>query len=235
MQLLNRALFLSCLMAMPSLNTHAEDLNSVLRERTQKALEQAPIRQGLPDAALSDQERRRIRGTLGQEPVPGRMPDIQVRRPHSVDLNEVLRSAPKLDRHASGGPIVFVSLAMPRPSLLRLAADAHKLNGVLVMRGTVNGSLRQTVEAVRQLSDQGVEVQIDPQAFQRYKVKVVPSLVVDLAGVTGCDTSKACADRSAVVEGDVTLRHALSHVARTSKPGKLQSQVQQWLSVLEGQ
>ncbi len=226
---------LCCLVLLLPPPCFSEDLNSVLRERTQRALEQAPIRQGVPDATLSAEERRRIQEALGQTPAPGRLPDLQVRRPQGIDLNEVLRSAPKVEREAGNGPIVFVSLSMPRPSLLRLAADAQRINGALVMRGTVNGSLRQTVEAVRQLSEQGVEIQIDPQAFERYQVKVVPSVVVDLTGSAGCEAAKACADRSAVIEGDVTLRHALTYITRFSKPGKLQNRVKQWLSALEGQ
>lgn len=231
----DRTFILSFLTLSLALPIQAEDLDPTLRERTQKALEQAPIRAGVPDASLSTEDRRRIREVLGQSPGPNRLPDIQARRPERIDLNEVLRSAPKVDRDGSSGPIVFVSLAMPKQSLLRLAADAQKINGALVMRGTVNGSLKQTVQAVRQLSEQGVEIQIDPQAFSRYQVKVVPSVVVDMSGSTSCETTKACADRSAVIEGDVSLRHALTHVAHASKPGKLQRHVKEWLSVLEGQ
>ncbi len=233
---LHRLIFLSCTLSLLALPVQAENLDSVLRERTKKALEQAPIRQGVPDSPLTDQDRRRIQDALGQTPAPGRLPDLQVRRHQGIDLNEVLRSAPKVERDGSSGPIVFVSLSMPKSSLLRLAADAQKINGALVMRGTVNGSLKQTVEAVRQLSQQGVEIQIDPKAFQHYQVKVVPSIVVDLGGRgSSCETAKACAGQVSVIEGDVTLRYALSRIARFSPSGKLQRQVEQWLSILERQ
>ncbi len=212
----------------------ASDLQEQLRERTDRALNQAPVKIPVPDGNLSDEQRKRTREALSQEPQRYGMPEPRIQRSQRVDLNELLRTAPKVDRVASSGPIVFVSLSMPMGSLVRLAGDAQRVGGVLVMRGTVNGSLKQTVEAVQRLSEQGVEVQIDPQAFARYQVEVVPAMVVDLSGPQGCEAAKACANRSALIEGDVSLAYSLAHIARTSKPGKLKTEVDRWVSVLGG-
>ena len=211
----------------------AADPAADARKRTQRALEQPPLRAPLPDGAATDEQRQRTRKALEQSPRPG-IPDVALQRDQQFNLNDLLRSAPKVETESNTGPIVFVSLSMPMGSLQRLAADAHKVGGVLVMRGTVNGSLRQTVKAVQRLSEQGVEVQLDPQAFTRYRVVVVPSVLVDLSGPSGCEAARACADRSVLVEGDVSLAHSLDHIARFSLSPKLKSQATQWVALLNG-
>ena len=202
-------------------------------ERTQRALDQPLIRQPVPDAQMTDELRERTKNALAQQPRQG-IPDVPVAKRNSVDIKDLLRSAPKVDHESGSGPIVFVSLSMPMGSLVQLATDAKSVGGVLVMRGTVNGSLKQTVASVQRLSQEGVEVQIDPQAFTRYQVSVVPSVVVDLSGQSGCEAARACADRSDLIEGDVTLRHSLEHIARTAKSKRLKSQVEQWVLALRG-
>lgn len=210
----------------------ATDLQEQLRERTERALTQPPLKAPVPQVPLSEEQRQRTKEALSQTPQRYGLPDVRVKPSQRVDINEVLRSAPKIERESSSGPIVFVSLSMPLGSLVRLAADAQKVGGVLVMRGTVNGSLKQTVEAVQRLSEQGVEIQIDPQAFGRYQVSVVPSMVVDLSGPQGCEATKACSNRSPVIEGDVSLGYSLAYIARNTRPGKLRTEVDRWLSTL---
>lgn len=211
----------------------ADDLGPELRDRTRDALDQPLTRPPLPDGRSTAEQAERTRRALEQAPRGG-MPEVSVTRRQQLDLNELLRAAPKVESEHTSGPVVFVSLSMPQGSLLRLAHDAQKIGGVLVMRGTVNGSLKQTVAAVQRLSAQGVEVQIDPQAFTRYGVSVVPSVVLDLGGVSGCDTSRSCRDRSALIEGDVTLRHSLEHMARTASSQRVRAQAREWVASLDG-
>ncbi len=219
--------------SMSCLTSGATDLNEQLRDRTQRAINQPPIKGSVPEGVLGADEHQRTQEALRQNPQRYGLPEVRVQRSQRVDINEVLRTAPKVERDASTGPIVFVSLSMPMGSLVRLAEDAQKIGGVLVMRGTVNGSLKQTVEAVQRLSEKGVEVQIDPQAFTRYQVNVVPAMVVDLSGPQGCEASKACANRSALIEGDVSLGYSLAYIARTTS-GKLKTEADRLVSILGG-
>jgi conjugal transfer pilus assembly protein TrbC len=212
----------------------AADLNGQLRERTDRALQQPPMKGMVPEGDIGEEQRKRTQEALRQTPGRYGLPDVRVQRSQRVDINEVLRTAPKVERDTATGPIVFVSLSMPMGSLVRLAADAQKVGGVLVMRGTVNGSLKQTVEAVQRLSEKGVEVQIDPQAFTRYQVTAVPAMVVDLSGPQGCEATKACANRSPLVEGDVSLKYSLEYIARTSRPGRLKTEADRWIAMLGG-
>lgn len=185
------------------------------------------------DSALQAELQRRTREALDQAPVRSGIPDVRVNPAHRINIEEVLRQAEKLhqpNEQASNGPMVFVSLSMPANTLMQLARDAKSVNGVLIMRGSVNGSLRQTVAAVGRLSQQGVEIMIDPTAFKRYGVQVVPSVMVDLGGSQGCEAQQACAQRSALIEGDVSLAYALEHIQKTSPDGPLRQQVGQWLT-----
>ena len=113
---------------------------------------------------------------------------------------------------------IFVTLAMPEPSLRALIAQAARANAVLVLRGAKNGSLRQTLEAARTLiGTQAVAWQIDPPAFARYQISAAPTFVLTRAGAqpTACTEGVCLADHDfAKVAGDVSLDYALEAITR---------------------
>ncbi len=113
---------------------------------------------------------------------------------------------------------IFVTLAMPEPSLRALIAQAARANAVLVLRGAKNGSLRQTLEAARTLiGTQPVAWQIDPPAFARYQISAAPAFVLTRASAqpTACAEGVCLADHDfAKVTGDVSLDYALEAIAR---------------------
>ncbi|MDR2260768.1 MAG: type-F conjugative transfer system pilin assembly protein TrbC, partial [Azoarcus sp.] len=86
----------------------------------------------------------------------------------------------------------------------------------LVIRGFVNGSLRETVSQVQQiLGAHKASIQIDPRAFDRYAVTKVPSFVLVRAGErakAGSCADGACAPPNAylLLAGDVSLDYALN-------------------------
>lgn len=119
--------------------------------------------------------------------------------------------------------LVFISFAMPEATLRRLIVQAEKGRGTLVLRGLVNGSLRETAVRVKELvGERRVAVQIDPQAFDRYSVKRTPAFVL-AAGASKdmpCNAG-TCAptDNFLLVSGDVSLGYALRHMATHSPAG----------------
>ena len=71
--------------------------------------------------------------------------------------------------------LVFVSFAMPEATITRLLDQASRARATLVLRGFVNGSLRDTVERMQRLiGNRQVAVQIDPQAFDRFSIVRTP-------------------------------------------------------------
>src|SRR5690606_26985263 len=102
------------------------------------------------------------------------------------------------------------------PTLTRLLRQTAQAGGVLLIRGLVNGSLRETVSRMQALiKSQRVAAQIDPQDFERHAVKQVPSFVV----ARGTDLASTCKGAACLltsdfvlVAGDVSLDHALAHI-----------------------
>lgn len=132
--------------------------------------------------------------------------------------------------------VVFISFSMPGPTLERLVAQAQAVGATLVLRGLVNGSLRETAQRCQALiGQQHVAIQIDPQAFERFAVSQTPTFVLvkpghaltalhamrgavpgskDGASAASCASAK-CMDAAgfASVRGDVSIDYALRVIA----------------------
>lgn len=171
--------------------------------------------------------------TLGVGPAWATEPARQHRidaLPHPVAGTKVDLSAVARGYEAAGvgavphpaGPqlLVFISLAMPEGSLRRLAADAPRVGAVLVLRGLEGGSMIKTAARIRQLGGAGkVSIQIDPKVFLRFGIEQVPTMILarDVAATSPCQERGCAAPEGYVaVAGDVTLAHALDHVARSA-------------------
>ncbi len=118
--------------------------------------------------------------------------------------------------------IVFVSLGMPKHSLQQWNLQVTKAGGVLVLRGFVNNSMKQTVKKITEVL--GKEPQggfsIDPEKFKQFNIKVVPTVLV------------ASNDNSFdKVSGDVSLTYALEKIVADGEHGKV---AEVWLKKLQG-
>ncbi|NNA16323.1 type-F conjugative transfer system pilin assembly protein TrbC [Pseudomonas lundensis] len=158
--------------------------------------------------------------------------------PPALDLEAVARgyaaSAQGPRRAADSGPhlLVFISLSMPRPSLQRLFAQAERARAVLVLRGLVNGSWRDTGAALQPLVERyRVALQIDPQAFDRYGIEAVPSVVLRKRQAA-CDGG-TCPEAAAFVRvsGDVSLDYALAALQRAAP--SFAADAEQWRQRLQ--
>nr|WP_259372723.1 type-F conjugative transfer system pilin assembly protein TrbC [Schlegelella koreensis] len=117
--------------------------------------------------------------------------------------------------------LIFVSFAMPEATLQRLVDQAARAGATLVLRGLVNGSIRDTVTRMQALiGSRRVAVQIDPEAFDRHGITRTPTfvLVMDGAGAEAC-ASRVCgsSQQFAKVAGDVTLDYAMQYLSRNSQ------------------
>lgn len=127
---------------------------------------------------------------------------------------------PGMAKNTGPRALVFVSFAMPEPALTRLVDQASRSDTTLVLRGLVGGSLTQTAARMQQLiGNRHVAVQIDPQAFDRYGVKVTPSFVIVREGAqAGTCKSGVCIPSEGYVmaAGDVSLDYALAFFQRSA-------------------
>lgn len=114
--------------------------------------------------------------------------------------------------------MIFISFAMPQPTLQRLVDQAARAQATLLIRGFVDGSLRETVTRMQALIGQRqVAVQIDPQAFDRFAVTRTPTFVLVRAGAKGepCGADQCLpAEAYMATSGDVSLDYALELIER---------------------
>ncbi len=124
--------------------------------------------------------------------------------------------------------LIFVSFAMPEATLQRLVDQAARAGATLVLRGLVNGSIRDTVTRMQALiGRRHVAVQIDPEAFDRYGITRTPTFGLAMGGAGSAECrSSLCGPlrRFAKMNGDVTLDYALRILAAGSRDGQLPTQ-----------
>lgn len=177
-----------------------------------------------PDAQAVEQARRDrpfpTPQQLDQAPLPG-PPRIETARP-ALDITALAR------RHAPATAAsalreqpalrIFVTLAMPEPSLQLLVEQARRSGATLLLRGLKDHSMKQTLAVVQALiGDRRVAWQIDPEAYARYGVVHAPTFVLSLPA---SQQETACAGHCATgtghfsVSGDVSLEYALETLMR---------------------
>ena len=83
------------------------------------------------------------------------------------------------------GLYIFVSTSMPKPLLKSYLSEANKYGGVLVFKGLPQGSFKELTKLVIDLTgnngslqDIAANVTIDDEAYARFKVVSVPTIVL---------------------------------------------------------
>lgn len=95
--------------------------------------------------------------------------------------------------------IYFVSFSIPEEGLQRMFAETRRYAIPATLRGLVNNDMKQTVDAVSQLVQNGATegIQIDPTLYSQYGITSVPALVV------------RCENGFDVIRGNLRLEQAL--------------------------
>lgn len=81
-------------------------------------------------------------------------------------------------KNPDSGIFVFVSFSMPKASLIELNKRAQKYNAILVMRGIYKNSFHEMRKKILEISSDGLSINIDPKAFEKYNIKQVPTFVL---------------------------------------------------------
>jgi conjugal transfer pilus assembly protein TrbC len=156
---------------------------------------------------------------LATQNAPNTFPHIATPPRSGIDLEALAkRYETKAGERKTDGLMVFASFTMPPATLKRLIADANRAGGVVVLRGFKDGSLKNTALAVSALGEAAGNVQINPEAFKKYRVNAVPAVVLvkpegqELVDNEGC----ALPDKYVMVAGDVGLGYALDDIAQRS-------------------
>lgn len=139
------------------------------------------------------------------------------------------RQAEPEGERAMSGLMVFVTLQMPRASLLRLVEQAELARATLVLRGLKGSSMKSTLAEVATLiGKRKVAWMIDPESFKRYAVVLAPTFVLVAAqssAVASCATGQCAVEPIySKVTGDVSTAYALQAIERGDPGFKAQAQ-----------
>ena len=113
------------------------------------------------------------------------------------------------------GAIYFVSFSIPEAGLQRMLAETRRYGIPATLRGLVNNDMKQTVDAVSQLVQNGATegVQIDPTLYSQYGITSVPALVV------------RCDKGFDVIRGNLKLEQALQKMVSDGDCGDVAQQL----------
>ena len=126
---------------------------------------------------------------------------------------------------------IFISLAMPEPSLRLLVAQAARSGAVLVMRGLHQDSMRATLAAITPLiGETRVNWVIDPPAFERHGITLVPAFVLAAQPAAPDTCAPHCPGpvEALQIAGDVSLEYALE--AMLTRAPQARNRIEPWLS-----
>ena len=164
-------------------------------------------------------------------------PQVKEYQNHNIDLAQIAARYEQgvIQQQRGERVYVFVTLDMPKETLQRLAKDVRRLDGALVIRGFYEGSLKKTYAKIGELGLSDGNVQINPEAFHKYKIALAPSfVVVKKLGANESLDMEGCAlpEDYIKIAGDVSLRYALEKMLSAVTDSKDKQIVQQQLGRL---
>ena len=226
-------------LVMPSFASVAQNLvdvgpaaNGVINQQTDYRGVALGQKNRMPSDAEIEREReaveKRRREVFGanQEHKMGKntFPNIKAPPVSNIDIQEI---AKQYEQRALARPsdelMIFASFTMPRESLRRLIQQAGRVGGYVVLNGFLNNSMAATSKAINELGESGSNVSINPKAFEKYRIKSVPTMVIAKPSVEEKLDEDGCALPSTYVSisGDVSLDYMLEEVARRSEAFKV--------------
>jgi conjugal transfer pilus assembly protein TrbC len=169
---------------------------------------------------LEDAVRRASERASGfRPPVPDAMPKAGATP--IPDPAEVARRLSGGTHSAEPRVLIAVSLSLPPETLDHLAQQAARVGAHLVLRGVVGDSLTKTATATAPYIKKypGVQFDIDPTIFRRFRIERVPTFVLtrDDQELRSCTKECDASDYYVSVAGDVSLDYALEHIGKRSK------------------
>lgn len=137
-------------------------------------------------------------------------------------------------------PLVFISFSMPEELIRNYIAEAKLYGGVLVLRGLIGNSLKETVFKLKEIegvndgnsTKSNLGVIIHPHLFKLYDIKQVPAIVIskdNLNCVLKYDDCSALYVYDKIY-GSVTIEYALEEVKRNGSSSSLKKLAREIIS-----
>lgn len=108
--------------------------------------------------------------------------------------------------------MIFVSSSMPKEALIQYSIQSKKAGAVLVLRGLINNSFKQTTSFIYSLNKQGTMAIIDPLSYRNFNITQIPQIVV-IADNHGCKWGRCQhTPKHDKIQGNITLEYALEQI-----------------------
>jgi conjugal transfer pilus assembly protein TrbC len=133
----------------------------------------------------------------------------------NVDIETIAkRYEQRAEARKADDLMIFVSFTMPAESLKRIVAQARTVGASVVLNGFKDNSLKATTEAIKELGEHSGNVLINPNAFAKYEIKTVPTVVLTRPDALTQMDKDGCAmpDTYVAIGGDVSLDYALDQI-----------------------
>lgn len=126
------------------------------------------------------------------------------------------------DNQESGSmPLVFISFSMPEALIEDYIQEARMYGGVLVLRGLIHNSLKQTVAKLKEIEGSdgkksNIAITIHPHLFKLYNITQVPTIVVskdNLACILKYDDCSTLYEYDKI-SGSITIGYALEEIEK---------------------
>lgn len=188
------------------------------------------VAQSTPTASQLEQERQRIELERKQmfdannpatKNATNVFPNVPTPERAGIDIEALAkRYEQKAAARKMDDLMIFASFTMPAESLKRIVSQANRVGASVVLRGFKNNSLKDTALAIQALGEQGGNVLVNPNAFTKYKIQAVPTMVLARAETIDQVDNEGCAlpDNYVAVSGDVSLDYALEEIVRRAPP-----------------
>lgn len=154
-------------------------------------------------------------------PPVARAPDVSVPQ-QRIDILKLAKQYDQIPHEkAPDAPqqlLVFASFSMPASSLKRLSKQTREAGGVMVLRGFKDGDVKATAKAIQEYGLSATSFQINPPAFEKYRIDVIPTVALIKAEAVNEIDGEGCAlpDAYSAVSGDVSLTFALEKIGQNN-------------------
>ena len=156
----------------------------------------------------------------------------------NANKNQQSQGATNNDNQESGSiPLVFISFSMPEVLIEDYIKEARIYGGVLVLRGLIHNSLKQTVAKLKEIEGSdgkksNIAITIHPHLFKLYNITQVPTVVVsknNLACILKYDDCSTLYEYDKI-SGSITIGYALEEFEKNGSSLGLRKIAKEMLS-----
>ena len=156
----------------------------------------------------------------------------------NANKNQQSQGVTSNDNQESGSiPLVFISFSMPEVLIEDYIQEARMYGGVLVLRGLIHNSLKQTVAKLKEIEGSdgkksNIAITIHPHLFKLYNITQVPTIVVskdNLACILKYDDCSTLYEYDKI-SGSITIGYALEEFEKNGSSLGLRKIAKEMLS-----